>query len=52
MNEKTHVTLTANDGGTSLHIFDTQTEASNFIGWIQNYNVDLNINVKQVCEKQ
>tara|TARA_Y100000310_G_C19972313_1_gene486023 strand:- start:333 stop:485 length:153 start_codon:yes stop_codon:yes gene_type:complete len=49
---KTHVVLTSNDGGLSTHIFETQTEASNFIDWIQNYNVDLNIEVKQVCEKQ
>ena len=47
MKEKTRVTLTTNDGGKSIHIFEKQTEASNFIDWIQNYNTDLEIEVRQ-----
>jgi hypothetical protein len=46
--KKTHVTLTTNNGARSIHIFEKQTEASNFINWIRNYNSsDLNIEVKQ-----
>ena len=46
--KKTLVTLTTNNGDQSIHIFENQTESSNFINWIRNYNYsDLNIEVKQ-----
>ena len=38
--ERVQVLVTAQDGGRSMHIFESQTEAHNFVTWIQNYNPD------------
>lgn len=47
----TTVILTSNKS-TSKHIFESQSEASNFVSWITNYNMDLDVTVENTDNEQ
>lgn len=47
----TTVILTSNKS-TSKHIFESLSEANNFVSWITNYNMDLDVTVENTDNEQ
>lgn len=47
----TKVTATGRNS-TSIHIFETYKEASNFVEWIMGYNADLELKIEEEKDEQ